>query len=82
MFEEAENKKEKVSIAFEDFIKACSDVHLGSGEEETEQKALETITKRLGNTGYLPLLPDDFDVIPSVDGFLVIESTNELYNIM
>ena len=47
-----------------------------------EQLALETITKRLGNTGYLPLLPEEFDVIPSVNGFLVIESTNELYNIM
>lgn len=82
IYEEAENKKEKVNISFEDFIKASEGLNLGNGAEEVEQAALETITKRLSEYGCLPLITDYFDVIPNINGYLVLESTTELYNIM
>jgi hypothetical protein len=81
IYEDAENKKHKINISFEDFVKATEGMPLEHGEEK-EIESLHQITKRLAAEGSLFRIPEDFDIIPGISGFVVMESTSELYNIM
>lgn len=55
---------------------------MGQGDEEEEVKALHEITKKLAVEGSIYKIPEEFDVIPSINSFVVMESTTELFNIM
>lgn len=81
VYEDSENKKHKINISFEDFIKASEGLALEIGEE-ADIKSLHEITKRLAEEGSIFRIPEDFDVIPGISGYVVMESTTELYNIM
>ena len=54
---------------------------LGSSEED-EIEALYGITAKLAEEGSIFRIPEDFDVIPGINSYVVIESTTELYNVM
>lgn len=82
IYEDSENKKHKINISFEDFVKSTDHLTLGNGDEEQEQAALHLITKRLAEEGSLYRIPEEFDIIPGISGFVVMESTTEIYNIM